>query len=38
LRTLKISFLVLACVAVLAVIPAGGLPDYIDEEIPADKL
>jgi MFS family permease len=38
LRSLKISFLVLACVAVLAIIPAGGLPDYIAQEVPADKL
>jgi MFS family permease len=38
LRALKISFLVLACVAVLAILPAGGLPDYIAKEIPADKL
>jgi MFS family permease len=38
LRALKISFLVLACVAVLAIMPAGGLPDYIAQEIPADKL
>jgi MFS family permease len=38
LRALKVSFLVLACVAVLAVIPAGGLPSYIAKEVPADKL
>jgi MFS family permease len=38
LRSLKISFLVLACVAVLAIIPAGGLPNYIAQEVPADKL
>jgi MFS family permease len=38
LRSLKISFLVLACVAMLAIIPAGGLPGYIAKEIPADKL
>jgi hypothetical protein len=38
LRALKISFLVLSCVAVLAIIPAGGLPDYLAKEIPADKL
>jgi hypothetical protein len=28
LRALKISFLVLASVALLAIIPAGNLPDY----------
>jgi MFS family permease len=38
LLSLKISFLVLACVALLAIIPAGGLPDYIAKEVPADKL
>jgi MFS family permease len=37
LQALKLSFLILAGVAVLAVIPAGGLPDYNDKEIPADK-
>jgi predicted MFS family arabinose efflux permease len=38
LLALKISFLVLACVAMLAIIPAGGLPDYHANEVPADKL
>ncbi len=33
-RALKISFLLLACIAVLAIIPAGKLPDYIPTEIP----
>jgi MFS family permease len=36
LQSLKISFLVLACFALLAVIPAGGLPGYIPEEVPAE--
>jgi MFS family permease len=34
-QALKISFLVLAGIALLAVIPAGGLPDYLPTEIPA---
>jgi MFS family permease len=34
LQALKISFLVLASIALLAVIPAGGLPDYIPKEVP----
>jgi len=38
LQALKISFLILAGIALLAVIPAGGLPDYNAKEIPADKL
>ena len=38
LRALKISFLVLAGMAVLAIVPAGGLPDYLPAEIPAEKL
>lgn len=37
LRALKLSFLVLAGIAMLAIFPAGGLPDYIPEEIPADN-
>ena len=36
LQSLKISFLVLAGIAVLAIIPAGGLPSYKPEEIPDD--
>jgi MFS family permease len=36
LRALKISFLILASVALLAIIPAGGLPDYIPEEVPTE--
>jgi MFS family permease len=35
LQALKISFLVLASIALLAVVPAGGLPDYIPKEVPA---
>jgi MFS family permease len=34
LRALKISFLVLASISLLAVIPAGGLPNYNPEEVP----
>ena len=36
LQSLKISFLVLASIALLAVIPAGGLPAYKPQEVPAD--
>jgi MFS family permease len=36
LQALKISFLVLATISVLAVIPAGGLPGYTATEIPED--
>jgi len=36
LQSLKISFLVLASIALLAIIPAGGLPDYIPGEVPAE--
>lgn len=36
LRALKISFLVLASIALLAIIPAGRLPDYIPNEVPSD--
>jgi MFS family permease len=35
LQSLKISFLVLACIALLAVIPAGGLPNYTPKEVPS---
>jgi MFS family permease len=35
LQALKISFLVLASIALLAVIPAGGLPNYVPKEVPA---
>lgn len=37
LQALKISFLILACIALLAVIPAGGLPDYKPGEITLDE-
>jgi MFS family permease len=36
LQALKISFLVLAAIALLAIIPAGGLPDYTPKEVPAE--
>ncbi len=36
LRALKISFLILASVALLAIIPAGGLPNYVPDEVPAE--
>jgi MFS family permease len=35
LQSLKISFLVLASIALLAVIPAGWLPNYVPKEVPA---
>ena len=38
LQALKLSFLVLACMALLAVVPAGGLPDYLPGEVPGGKL
>ena len=34
LRALKATFLVLAGVAMLAIFPAGGLPNYVPQEIP----
>jgi MFS family permease len=37
LQALKISFLVLASIALLAVIPAGGLPSYVPKEVPSTK-
>ncbi|MFL7870541.1 MAG: MFS transporter [Anaerolineales bacterium] len=36
LQALKISFLVLASIAILAIIPAGGLPNYVPKEVPAE--
>jgi len=36
LRALKISFLILASVALLAIIPAGGLPNYVPDDVPAE--
>ncbi|MFV9503579.1 MAG: MFS transporter [Oscillochloridaceae bacterium umkhey_bin13] len=38
LRALRASFLVLAAVAALAIIPAGGLPAYKPEELNAEDL
>lgn len=35
LQSLKISFLILASIALLAIIPAGGLPNYVPKEVPA---
>ncbi len=37
LQALKISFLVLASIALLAVIPAGGLPNYTPKEVPDES-
>jgi MFS family permease len=36
LQSLKLSFLVLASIALLAIIPAGGLPNYVPKEVPAE--
>jgi hypothetical protein len=36
LQALKLSFLVLASIALLAIIPAGGLPNYVPKEVPAE--
>jgi MFS family permease len=36
LRALKIGFLIMAGLALLAVIPAGRLPNYLPSEIPSD--
>jgi len=36
LRALKIGLLLMACVALLAILPAGNLPDYRPGEIPDD--
>jgi hypothetical protein len=33
-NSLKASFLILAAVALLAILPAGGLPNYKPEEVP----
>lgn len=38
LRALKASFLILAAIALLAVFPSGGLPNYVAKEVPADAL
>jgi len=37
LRSLKISFLVLAALALLAIFPSTGLPNYNSSEIPGDS-
>jgi MFS family permease len=37
LRALKISFLVLAGVALLGIIPASGLPPYLPDEVPSGE-
>jgi hypothetical protein len=37
LRALKIGLLILAAVALLAIIPAGRLPNYLPGEIPSDE-
>ena len=37
LRALKIGFLIMAGLALLAIIPAGGLPNYLPGEIPGDE-
>ncbi len=36
LRALKLSFLILAGVALLAIFPANGLPDYSPSEVPSE--
>jgi predicted MFS family arabinose efflux permease len=36
LRALKIGLLVMAGLAMLTIVPAGGLPDYLPGEVPAD--
>lgn len=38
LQALKISFLILAIIAVLAVFPARGLPNYVPGELSADDI
>jgi hypothetical protein len=37
LRALKIGLLIMAGFALLATIPAGGLPDYTPGEVPSDQ-
>lgn len=37
LRALKITFLVLASIALLAIFPASGLPGYVPDEVPSDQ-
>ena len=38
LRALKLGFLIMAGLALLTIIPAGGLPNYIPGEVPSDQL
>ncbi len=37
LEALKISFLILAGIALLAIIPAFGLPPYLPDEVPSAR-
>jgi MFS family permease len=37
LRALKITFIILASISLLAIVPAGNLPDYKPGEVPAGK-
>ena len=37
LRALKIGLLIMAGLALLAIIPAGGLPNYVPGEVPDDQ-
>lgn len=37
LRALKIRLLIMAGLALLTIIPAGQLPNYIPEEVPSDQ-
>jgi len=37
LRALKLGFLIMAGLALLTIIPAGGLPNYIPGEVPSDQ-
>jgi hypothetical protein len=37
LRALKIGLLIMAGLALLTIIPAGQLPNYIPEEVPSDQ-
>lgn len=36
LRALRAAFLILACISLLAIIPATGLPSYVPGEVPAE--
>ena len=37
LHALKIGLLIMACLAALAIIPSGGLPNYVPGELPLDE-